>query len=310
VLEEHRVLWVLLLWVDISKLTTNFYQKNMHTYILTLLTLLSFPAIVFASEGWNFSQMDNILTLQGSCTGKNVTVALFRHEKDEKAVYTSETKCGNGTFLFSENFSLKNIPEGTYIVALNGEKSQSLFSFIEKRKENEKNTVITKQKKSEETDTPDTRFLSAFVALQQSLLDMRTWIDETTYPSFIKKSIGAVIDTIDGAVGKMTDLLFSQEESTKEETPVQETTVQTSAEKVVPAEAPLKEVIPAIETPLETVPEVSEEANLPDEEIVPEEAEEREKLSGETEETLPEESVETIEKNDLTTLDTKDEVSQ
>ena len=78
----------------------------------------------------------------------------------------------------------------------------------------EANAVATDMPTADATATatdPDTKFLGSFVTLQQSILDMRTWLAQSSYPTIIKTGLGIALDGVDQAVGKVSELVLLAE---------------------------------------------------------------------------------------------------
>jgi len=174
--------------------------------IISAFSILILPAL--ASAKGNLSvvrESGSEVSMEGECSEK-VKIELFKKADDSESAFAKDVSCQNGKFYFSENLSQKNVTEGSYVVAVDGEKSLNMVAVREGFDTANKNS---KTAQIENIETADTKFLGAFVALQQSILDMQTWLAETAYPQVVKDSLGLALDGLQLATGKITELLWS-----------------------------------------------------------------------------------------------------
>lgn len=189
--------------------------------------LFSFVFVSIASaEEVSFDK--NKLSLAGKCE-KNITVQLFEDESLEKSAYSAGVKCENGKYEFSDDLSIWNIPEGNYALVINGDRAniqdievkyeKKVLSDAQKTEQSaekgiQKDDVGPTEQETQES--ADVKFLGAFAVFQQSILDMRTWLAETKYPSWAKSGIDGALDGIDKLAGKISDMLFSADSQQSE----------------------------------------------------------------------------------------------
>lgn len=204
-------------------------MKNKKIKNISLVFLFSFVfAGIASAEEASFDK--NKLSLAGKCE-KNITVQLFEDESLEKSAYSAGVKCENGEYEFSDDLSIWNIPEGNYALVIDGDKInvQNIDVKYEKKvlpdvqkteqpveKGTEKDNVDPAEQETQES--ADVKFLGAFAVFQQSILDMRTWLAQTKYPSWAKSGIDGALDGIDKLAGEISDLLFSADNPQSETT--------------------------------------------------------------------------------------------
>ncbi|MDO8241288.1 MAG: hypothetical protein Q7T51_04905 [Candidatus Moranbacteria bacterium] len=190
--------------------------------IIFITILFLCPMGVFAKGSWNLVENRNTLLITGACFDKQVKIDLYEKNKGE-AVYTSGAMCKDGKFEFSDNLlQWKSLKDGEYELLVNDDESNVGKVFIARPVEKpaaqvEKSAVATQSVEASVIEDvpvdPETKFLGAFVSLQQSILDMREWLDQTSYPKVLKSSIGLGLDGMDLAVGKVSDLVLSFQET-------------------------------------------------------------------------------------------------
>lgn len=180
--------------------------------ILILILILILPNFVFASGSWALMQNGSSVSLQGECDNTQVKIELFGKTDDNKPVYVKEVECVNGKFSFSKDFLQTDLPQGNYIVAVDDEKSQNVVALT-KQKNNVSEKKVAANNMVSKTEDPETNFLAAFVSLQQSILDMRTWLAQTKYPDLFKKTVVVALNGVDLAVGKVSNLISDEENS-------------------------------------------------------------------------------------------------
>jgi hypothetical protein len=206
------------------------------------LFLILFPSDAFASERWELRSGKNTLAVIGTCSEKEVRFDLYQKGNDEP-IYTSGALCIDGAFEFSDNLlQWETLGDGSYELVVDKERKKKVGILIERPVEvTPMDTVSAAIPTSVDggAGASAPRFLDAFVALQQSLADMRVRLAESEYPDIVKISLDAAIDGIDKISGKMTDILFASESGASEiidETVTPETSsgiVQTEAALVV-----------------------------------------------------------------------------
>lgn len=187
--------------------------------IIIITALLLFPFGVFAKENWKLNERKNVLSIEGECQKKaSIKIELYSVGKGEP-VYSSGAVCGDGKFEFSDNLlQWKNLTDGDYEVVVDGDVKNIENIKIERPVQESvsheniqiENANVNAVKK-EEVKSPEIKFLGAFITLQQTILDMRNWLAETKYPSFVKTSIGIALSGVDLAVGRVSELVLSTE---------------------------------------------------------------------------------------------------
>lgn len=182
--------------------------------IIIITALLFLPLGVFAKDNWELKESKNTLYLEGACSGHEVRVDLFQGN-DSKPIYTSGAFCKDGKFEFFDNLlEWESLRDGEYALVVNDDK-QNTKSVSLKRpvKEAVSPTANTGASSPdiESFTSPKTRFFSAFVVFQQSILDMQVWLSETNYPTLAKESIGIALDGLDMTVSKFSDLVLDSE---------------------------------------------------------------------------------------------------
>lgn len=211
--------------------------------ILSLIIAIFFPSISFAKGSWALMKEGSLVSLQGTCS-EQIKLELFANENDENSAYQANVKCENGSFYFSKDFAKTDLTEGTYLVAVDGEKSQDTVAITKKaekqlKQKDSEQTEISKQKE----DSGEIKFLSAFVSLQQSILDMHKWLDSTSYSKILKKSIGAILDGLDLVAGKLSKAVLSGEISEDNQSPqADKKNNQEQKEDVVVSQVPAEEI--------------------------------------------------------------------
>ncbi len=170
-----------------------------------------------AQTSWALNQEGSMVNIQGECNEKQTKIELFKNGESKDSLKTIIADCEDGKFFLSKDFSESEIPTGNYIVAVGGEKSQNLVSIVKKGGIKSKNFLDNEvENKTQEKESAELRFLDAFAVFQQSILDMRTWLAETKYPSWAKSGIDGALDGIDKLVGKISDMLFSADSQQSE----------------------------------------------------------------------------------------------
>ena len=170
---------------------------------------IAFPLGVSASNTWNITESTNTLSIEGSCPSQEVNITLYQSGKNEP-VYSSGAHCVDGRFAFSDNLlQWKSLENGTYELAVDGDKGKKQRVVIDRPSDTAPVSVTPVPDAVVETKPDSITFLDAFVALQQSLTDMRSRLAESDYPDIVKAGLDAAIDGIDTLAGKMSDILFA-----------------------------------------------------------------------------------------------------
>jgi len=160
----------------------------------------------------------NEIGLEGDCSTKNITIALAETENPENVVYSGGARCNGNSFSFYDDLSKWDIENGEYALIVNGEKTNKTI----KRQKNlfavqtdfEESVVLGTENNPGESDyNSDARFLEAYASFQESLVDMQTWVGSTRYPVLVKSGIELAIDGIIAVSGRITDLVWSGENS-------------------------------------------------------------------------------------------------
>lgn len=201
-------------------------MKNKKQIIRIFFAIIFFivPMIASANGKWSALENKNTLKLQGACDGLQVKVELYSKNVQGDPIYTSNAVCKNGSFSFDDDLTRWNIENDNYSIVINGDKNDTKQISVKKdlpvvasisssniqvqseiKKDEAPDASKTDEKKS---DTPEVKFLGAFVTLQQTTLDMRTWLKVSNYPSFAKASINLALDGVDLAVGKLSSLVM------------------------------------------------------------------------------------------------------
>ncbi|NTW15725.1 MAG: hypothetical protein HGA38_05180 [Candidatus Moranbacteria bacterium] len=178
--------------------------------IIIISVLICSPHLVFASGSWTLKEGTNVMHIAGDCSGKEVRFNLYRKGSDDP-IYTSGAFCNEGRFDFTDNLlQWESLDDGKYELIVNSDRSRSGNVFIQR-------PVVAQSVESstaKDSVVPDQTFLGALVALQQSLLDMRSRLADSDYPDAVKMGLDKAIDGVDALAGKMTDLLFASESGT------------------------------------------------------------------------------------------------
>jgi len=200
----------------------------MQKFIIFIITFFSLIPGVFASENWKLEENKNTLSIAGDCLGKEVSVELYQVGKNQP-IYNSGSLCREGKFEFSDNLlQWKSLEDGQYEVVIDGDRKNNKHVSIERVVENvvaeipevslqqptPTQEVVAQTSQAEakaEPETPELKFLGAFVNMQQAILDMRQWLDQTNYPNLAKQTIGIALDGLDLAVGKLSGKVMSSE---------------------------------------------------------------------------------------------------
>lgn len=245
--------------------------------IIAILVFVSAVAIPFgARASFSARVSQNNIEVEGSCS-VNVLITLAKTDNPDKIVYSGGVLCQDGKFSFSDDLLKWNMEDGKYNLMVNGQKSGKTVERKEQilsvQDEPAKNPIpvnsssqavtapvaetpiddsaienaAAEPEPEEKAVDPDTKFLDAFVAFQQSLLDMRTWLVETKYPAIVKKSMDSALDGIDLVAGKISESLWSAEDSSgagesadggQAEMPAEDLQKIEVAPEVAPAEQP------------------------------------------------------------------------
>lgn len=190
-------------------------KKSNNMKKIIIIALFFFPLGVFAKGNWELRENKNTLTLVGACSGREARVDLFRGN-DKNPIYTSGALCQDGKFEFSDNLlRWKSLPDGDYTVVVDGDKKNTQNVSLKRPAEqiSSVSSSITDGLATQAPSDPETKFLGAFVGLQQAILDMRIWLMETKYPNVVKNSINMALDGLDIAVAKVSELVLSAESS-------------------------------------------------------------------------------------------------
>lgn len=184
------------------------------TSYLLALGMAFIPMSVSAGTPWIVAESVNTLSVEGFCEDE-VGIALFSDGKREP-IYTSAAHCLDGTFAFSDDLLLwDGIEDGSYQLSIGGEKIKGTTVTVRRPEEMPVEEIISNPSGTtvvitESDDLMDLQpsFLGAFVALQQSLADMRIQLASSGYSLSVRIGLDTAIDAIDLIAGKMTDMLF------------------------------------------------------------------------------------------------------
>ncbi len=177
---------------------------------IIIITAAILMAIPFGTKAaFVVSTAPNKVEAGGACS-ENVEIKLAQTNTPAKIVYSAGALCKDGKFSFSDDLTQWNLPEGNYNVIINGEKKSDKIT-VKRENANAGKNQTTTSVQTEELGNPDTKFLGAFVKLQQSILDMHVWLAKTNYPSLLKTSIDVALDGIDIAVDNVSSLVLSGE---------------------------------------------------------------------------------------------------
>lgn len=176
------------------------------------------PASVLADTPWTVTEAVNILSIRGFCEDE-VGIALFSDAKRDP-VYTSAAHCVDGTFTFSDDLLVwDGIKDGSYRLSIGGERIQGTTVIVRRPEETPAEEISPDPSGTdvvivEADDLTDLQpgFLGAFVALQQSLADMRAHLADSGYSLTVRIGLDAAIDGIDLIAGKMSDMLFAADD--------------------------------------------------------------------------------------------------
>ena len=190
----------------IGKNLTEKKEKRM-IRIFILAAFCFSPGLVLANTSWALRQEQDTFSVQGECSTAEVRVELFKGAKDEKPAYMKKVACDKGEFFISSDSLKKDIPTGNYFIAVDGQMNPSPLSII--KGEGDKPEMSAPSAAAPTAVDPDAGFLNAFVSAQQSILDMRGWLEKTSYPAFIKKSLDAALDGLNIAAAKISDIVLA-----------------------------------------------------------------------------------------------------
>lgn len=190
--------------------------------IITVLFLGVLPFTALAEGSWATKEEGGYFFIEGGCTGKKVKIEFFSREENREPNLKFDIPCERGHFFSRENLQKKKLPVGNYILAVDGEKTQTLVSVTEEKSRESENNAERMLEQSAGAASADSMFLNALVDFQQSVLDMQTWLSETKYSGIIKDSLGSILDGIQILSAKISDLLWSADnpENISEEEPV------------------------------------------------------------------------------------------
>ena len=188
-------------------------KKNITIIIISFAIFFLSQPVLAVDSSWALRQEGSQVSAQGECSGDKVKIEFFGKENDKNSAYVSSADCQEGKFSYTADFSKSDLAEGNYIIAINGEKSQNVVAVTKQKEVLSKTAVETGQAQpaAAAADNPETKFLGALVTLQQSILDMQTWLAKTSYPTVVKDSIGMALDGVDFAANKVSDLFVSAE---------------------------------------------------------------------------------------------------
>lgn len=182
--------------------------------------ILILPGLVHASNNWDLHEKVNTISASGSCSGKQVRIDLF-FGAEKNPIYTSGAPCSGGKFQFSDNLlQWESLKDGEYRLALNSDLTDTKKVSID-RPVAQINTGVAEESKPGKIDPgveEESTFLDAFVGLQKSIFEMRERLETTEYPEIAKLSLGSMLDGMDMAIGKMTELIFAPQEEAGNET--------------------------------------------------------------------------------------------
>ncbi len=186
--------------------------------IIITIIFASIPFGSLAAENVNFKESRNIISVSGACSAKEVKIELYQVGKDT-LIYNSGAICKDKKFEFTDNLLLwKSLGDGQYDFVIDGDRKNSKKIIIERPIEvttdtaSNSSVAAVQQKVSDQSEkSPELKFLGAFIVLQQSILDMRQWLSQTSYPKLVKQTIGLALDSLDVAVGKLSGMVMSSE---------------------------------------------------------------------------------------------------
>ncbi len=171
--------------------------------------------------------------MKGVCS-MDVKAELYSGDNFESdPSYVATAPCVNDAFVLSDDLTRWAIPEGTYKLVVDGERS-SIKDFtikpIEMTKEEAVNReLLAKGLPSEIALSADQVFENAqasfgekLYGLQLDLVTMQSSLKDTTYPEFIKTGLGGALSLVETTLAKLNEIFFVVEqrdfqESTKEE---------------------------------------------------------------------------------------------
>lgn len=236
-------------------------KKTIFTSIV--FTALVMPGLVRAAYTASVSQ--NNIKVTGDCS-KNVLITLAKANDSGKIVYSGGATCIEKKFYFSDDLLKWEMDDGRYNIIINGQKSGKTVERKAKNieiKDDDQETLpkVTNGSSTEEQDSPDVIFLKALANLQKSLLDMQVAVSQTTYHQAIKNSLETILDSLQSMTIKITDILWSADNSdgsSSEEAdlPSEEKSEKTVANENLPA---TKEDIGQTEVPKEPEVQISED---------------------------------------------------
>lgn len=181
-------------------------MKNTKLKNIIILAILAVPFPICAAEGWAVMESGKMFSVQGGCLNDTVKIAIFNKVEDKNPIDSYDAKCENGEFYFSSDLFKKEISTGNYFISVDGQMNLNPVSIKNADNKQTAKKIENNEKKQESSDV---KFLGAFAVFQQSILDMRTWLAETKYPSWVKTGIDGTLDGIDKLSGKISDMLFS-----------------------------------------------------------------------------------------------------
>jgi hypothetical protein len=223
--------------------------------IIFITILLLFPLGVFAKDSWQLLENKNKIVLTGTCSGGDVSFSLFSKDSGKEA-YSSGVHCENGKFNFTDNLlQWAGMTDGEYTLVVNDDKQNTRDVSLERPSQTDvapavdtsaDSSISEKNSDDKATDNPETKFLGAFVTLQQSILDMRSWLVQTKYPAFVKSSLGGALDGIDFAVGKLSGYVLDSQnnEQAVQENDNTENIANSSTDSMVSDNAETKQNVP------------------------------------------------------------------
>lgn len=180
---------------------------------MTTFFLLAVPS-VFASGSWSTKEEGSHFFIEGDCFEDSVKIDFFSKFEEEKPIHEEIVQCENEKFVFSGDLLKEKLKTGNYILAIDEVKSQSIVAV-----KNEDNTKESEMAQLDEEKTvildPEIKFLESLANFEQSILDMQNYLSKTKYSGIIKSSVELVLNEILTLAGKITNILWSSDDSSE-----------------------------------------------------------------------------------------------
>lgn len=181
---------------------------------------------------------DGVITAEGICD-KDVVIELFSDKRMSELIYSAGAICKGGKFSFSDNLTKWNIVDGSYVLAIDGQrikdekiemKKEEKDEDIVIQKEKEKNKDETKKdqdivaddfEKVESDEEADSEFDKATENLKESMEKMGESLEtmdknysESKYAgnSFVRTIIDLMKETLKTITGLFMQLVVTQDD--------------------------------------------------------------------------------------------------